>query len=147
MNEQPLRAAGPGVGRALLTAVGAIVLLLVGVVLGRASAQPASTPATSATTATSAAPTAAPTPQALSGTGSKVVPVTLAAGRYKLAWTAQGSDNFIVKLLGQNTVGVVNEIPPNPTSGETVLSVQDSGNYQMQVEASTLTWTITLTPL
>jgi hypothetical protein len=48
---------------------------------------------------------------------------------------------------GSSDLHLVNEIPPNPPSGETFLKVDDAGTYQLQVQASTLTWTITLTPL
>jgi hypothetical protein len=142
---------GPSTGRVLLIGAGAVLLLLVGVGLGRSSVQSTTTSTSTATTTptVAATPTAAPTPQTLSGTGSKVLPIVLAAGRYKVAWTAEGHDNFIVTILGggSNQVHLVNEIPPNPSSGETVLEVHDTGSYTVQVEAATLTWTITLTPL
>jgi hypothetical protein len=40
----------------------------------------------------------------------------------------------------------VNEIPPNPSSGETVFDAPITGDYYLEVAASTLTWTITPYP-
>ena len=153
------RPAGTGPGAILITIAVGLVAGLVGVGLGRVALP--STPSATTTTSATAAPTAvvtaaptvaatqtpAPTPQTLSGSGSKVLTVNLAAGRYKVAWTAQGHDNFMLDVLGTRDVSLVNEIPPNPASGETVLTVQDSGSYTVQVQAATLTWTITLTRL
>jgi len=98
--------------------------------------------------ARSATPTQSPVQ--LSGQGSKVTdPFHLAAGTYKIAWKADGGpDNFIVGAH-RGTVeqpGLVNEIPPNPSSGETTLSV-DAGDYFLDVKASNLSWTITLTKI
>lgn len=149
VNEQPLRPARPTPGYAVFVGLVALVALAIGYALGYASrgAGTSTGASTQATTAASAAPTPAPTPIALSGQGSKVLPVDLQAGRYKVSWTAQGHDNFIVTVLGDNQIHVVNEIPPDPSSGETVLSVKDAATYQLQVQAATLNWTITLTRL
>lgn len=134
-------------------------VLITGMCLGGAAASSGQTassrpsPASSAG-ATAAAtpkptptPTPAPTPLALSGQGSKVLPLDLARGQYRLSWTAKGNDNFILHLEGGGaTMPLVNQIPPDPSSGETFLRV-DGGHYVLTVAAATLTWTITLTPL
>lgn len=95
-----------------------------------------------------ATPTPKPAPIALSGTGSKVIDsVVLNAGSYRVSWTATGgSDNFIVHIHGANGAdeGLVNEIPPNPSSGEAFFQA-GGGLYVLEVKASTLSWTITFT--
>src|SRR5437773_482600 len=45
---------------------------------------------------------------------------------------------------GANEEGLINEIPPDPSSGEASLTV-DSGDYFLSVEAATLKWSITFT--
>lgn len=92
------------------------------------------------------APKAAPI--SLQGQGSKVTdPMYVPAGNYKLAWTAQGHDNFIVHVVwSSGSDGLVNEIPPNPASGETVF-FSGGAEHIFVVDAPTLTWTITLTPI
>lgn len=165
-NEQPRRrgiyrwdgtAFRPAAGRvALFVGSALLVGLFIGCAIGLAAATP-STRTVSTTTGTAApsssavptprptrSPTPAPTPIALSGQGSKVLTVALAAGRYKVSWSAQGNDNFIVKAHGAGDLVLVNEIPPNPSSGETLLTVQDTGSYTLEVQAATLTWSMTL---
>lgn len=84
-----------------------------------------------------------------SGQGSKIItPFHLGQGNYKVTWTAQGHDNFIVHIaLGDQTQHLVNEIPPNPSSGETLFYSPQESDYILQVEASTLSWTITFAPI
>jgi hypothetical protein len=93
-------------------------------------------------------PAPQPSPISLSGQGSKVTnPMYIPMGNYKLAWTANGHDNFIVHVVwstGQD--GLVNEIPPDPASGET-LFFSGGAEHLFVVDAATLTWTITLTPI
>jgi hypothetical protein len=104
---------------------------------------------------------AAAAPKTFSGTGSKVTDhFQLKQGSYKLVWKASGgSDNFKVTAhwieatrpeelyrLPSDHQGLVNEIPPNPSSGETILDAHITGDYYLEVAASTLSWTITLTP-
>ena len=93
-------------------------------------------------------PTPAPTPLALSGSGSKVTdPFHLASGNYRVSWTAQGHSNFIVHIhAGDQDQGLVNEIPPEPSSGEAFFRA-GGGQYFLEIDASTLTWTITFTPI
>jgi hypothetical protein len=64
----------------------------------------------------------------------------------RVTWTARGSDNFIVTLHGQHDTLLVNEIPPNPASGETFLNA-GGGDYDLEIQAATLTWTVTFTPI
>lgn len=96
-----------------------------------------------------APPTLAPTPLALSGTGSKVTPpFDLVSGNYRVTWTAQGHDNFIVTIHGAGSAeeGLVNEIPPAPASGEALFR-SGGGSYFLDIKASTLTWSIIFAPL
>ena len=85
----------------------------------------------------------------LSGQNSTISdPVYLPAGNYKLSWTSQGHDNFIVTLHWGDTGerGLVNEIPPNPAAGE--MAFDSGGGYHIfEVHAANQQWTITLTPL
>jgi hypothetical protein len=102
-----------------------------------------------AVTQAAAAAQAAAAPRTLSGTGSKVTAhFTLLAGGYKVAWVARGTmDNFIVHIhdLKGAEDHLVNEIPPNPSSGE-VFFDSPGGEFYLDVQGATLTWTITLTP-
>jgi hypothetical protein len=105
------------------------------------------TPTAQTTLKQSVAPTPAPTPLTLSGTGSKVTDhFNLDAGNYKVDWTAQGHDNFIVHIHGEGSgeQGLVNEIPPDPASGE-ILFQSGGGSFFLDIQASTLRWTITFT--
>lgn len=150
----PAKASG-GWGRTLVVGV---VCLIVGAICGGAAAS-SSKPSTSTVTSTTATPSqaaASPKPSpiprqpvAVSGQGSKVVsPFHLAGGNYKVTWSAQGHDNFIVHiLLGSQTQSLVNEIPPAPASGETLFTSPQESDYTLEVKASTLTWTITFTPI
>ena len=105
-------------------------------------------PPTSVAQATST-PTEAPRqPITASGQGSKVLPLALGVGNYRLDWSAQGHDNFIVDIhLGSQDQSLVNEIPPSPSAGQTLFSSPETTDYTLQVKASTLTWTITFTPI
>ena len=95
-------------------------------------------------------PSPSPAVVALSGQGSKVLsPVHLEASNYRVSWTATGgTDNFQVTLHGApgSDTLLVNEIPPNPSSGEAFLNA-GGGDYVLEVKASTLVWTITFTPI
>jgi len=87
-------------------------------------------------------------PISLQGQGSRVTdPIYVPAGNYKLAWTAQGHDNFIVHVVwSSGSNGLVNEIPPDPASGETVF-FSGGAEHLFVVDAPTLTWTVSLTPI
>jgi hypothetical protein len=87
---------------------------------------------------------AAAAPQTFSGTGSKVTGhFNLQKKAYKVSWSAQGGpSNFAVYIRGTGKNLLVNEIPPNPSSGETVFD-SGGGDFFLEVEGSTLTWTIT----
>ena len=100
-----------------------------------------------AAAAAAAAARAAAAPRTFSGTGSKITDkFTLVSGGYKVTWQARGSDNFIVHIHGQGgrDEGLVNEIPPDPSSGEAFFN-SPGGEFYLEVRASTLTWTLTLT--
>lgn len=132
----------------LFAAAGALAATFaIGLALG-ASARPApsSTETTQTISAPASTPTAAPTPLALSGQGSKVLTIDLARGDYRLSWTAQGHDNFAVTLVGEKPSLLVNQIPPEPASGEALARI-GGGHYTLQVEAAKLTWSITFAPL
>ena len=66
-----------------------------------------------------------------------------------MAWSANGQnpDNFIVYIhgLSGSSENLVNEIPPDPASGEAFFQ-SSGGDFYLSVAASTLTWAITLTP-
>jgi hypothetical protein len=86
---------------------------------------PGSSAATNITSSSTQTPTPtvkpAPTPLVLTGQGSKVTsPFHLDAGNYRVSWTATGeSTNLIVHIrAGQQVDGLINEIPPKPSSGE-----------------------------
>jgi hypothetical protein len=135
-------------GRVVIAIGALLVAFVLGAFAGGAGSSRSNATAPSAQTTTAdtapASPAPAPTPLALSGTGSKVVGFDLPQGSYKLAWTAQGHDNFIVRLEGAESSGLVNEIPPDPSSGETFVRL-GGGHYNLNVKASTLTWSVTFT--
>ena len=82
----------------------------------------------------------------LSGQNSKVLEVDLPGGRYRMSWTAVGSGYFGVRLEAEESSLLVNEVPPEPSSGETFVRL-DRGRHIFSVEASNLNWTITFVPL
>jgi hypothetical protein len=97
-------------------------------------------------------PTVTPTPTpevvqpiTLSGTGSKVLdPIEVPKGFWRVSWKADGRSNFAVKVHGQQDTLLVNEILPNPSSGEAALD-SAGGRFVFEVQASQATWTITVT--
>jgi len=145
---------GGGWGRTV--AVG-IVCLIVGGVCGgliASSGKSSENQASTSNALTQPSPVASPSPSprqpvSLSGRGSKVItPLHLGEGNYKVSWSAQGHDNFIVHIvLGDQQQGLVNEIPPSPSSGETLFMSPQEADYTLQIQAPTLTWTITFTPV
>ena len=134
-----------------------IACLIVGTICGSALVSSSKTPSTSAPTPNNAAPATAepvrstPTPRqvvSLNGQGSKVLSVTLSTGSYRVDWTAQGHDNFQLTMhLGSQSQNLVNEIPPDPASGQALFEAPQDGAYTLELKASTLTWTITFTPI
>ncbi|MDP9403609.1 MAG: hypothetical protein M3P85_09815 [Actinomycetota bacterium] len=98
-----------------------------------------------------AAERAAAAPRTLSGTGSKVTQkFTLLEAGYRVTWSARGSDNdnFIVHIRtpdGRDR-GLVNEIYPEPASGEEFFD-SPGGEFFLVVDASELSWTVTLTKI
>ena len=141
-----------GWGRTII--VGAVCLIL-GAICGTAVASSSqSNRLASGGNSATGTPSPVSTPSArqavtVSGTGSKVItPFHLGRGNYKVSWTAQGHANFIVHIrLGDQVEFLVNEIPPSPSSGETVFASPDEAEYTLEVQASTLTWSIIFTPI
>jgi hypothetical protein len=145
--------AGGGWVRTILVGV---ACLIVGTICGSAlaSSSKPSTPTKSDLVPVTAAPVkSTPTPRqvvSLNGQGSKVLPINLEQGSYRVDWTAQGPnpDNFILHIhLGAQDQGVVNQIPPNPASGQTFFESPQADTYNLEVKAATLTWTVTFTPI
>jgi hypothetical protein len=80
---------------------------------------------------------------------------------YRVSWTAKGgAGSFVVSLHsapganpyftfmgapGSDMV-LVNEAPPNPSSGEAILNA-NGWDYTLEIKAPNLTWTITFTPI
>jgi methionine-rich copper-binding protein CopC len=91
---------------------------------------------------------AATPPAPLTGTGSVVTaPINLPAGSYRMTWTAQGHDNFIVNLhWSDGQSNLINEIPPDPANGEALVT-SGGGRHFLEIEGATLSWTITFTKL
>lgn len=98
-----------------------------------------------------AAERAAAAPRTLSGTGSKVTPAfTLLEGGYRVSWSARGAgrDNFILDIRTPDgrEENLVNEIYPDPASGEEFFD-SPGGQFFLVVDASELSWTVTLTKI
>ena len=73
-------------------------------------------------------------------------PFHLDARDYRVSWSAQGNDVFIVSIASQTQSGsLITEVAPVPTSGNVTFNA-DGGDYHLVLEASTITWTITFTP-
>jgi len=70
----------------------------------------------------------------------------LPRGAYRVSWQAQGRSNFIVRLEGSDTTHLVNEILPNPSSGDAFARL-GGGHYALDVQAAQATWSITFTPV
>ena len=69
-------------------------------------------------------------------------------GELQVTWTAQGHNNFIVHvLLGDQTHYLINEIPPTPSSGQALFDAPLDADYTLVVDASTLSWSMTFTPI
>jgi hypothetical protein len=67
-------------------------------------------------------------------------------------WTATGKGNYLVirhesEMGAAGTAGQVAENPPNPSSGEVLLRLDESGRHVFSVQASNLTWKLTFTPI
>jgi len=78
----------------------------------------------------------------VSGDGSKVLEVELPRGKYRLTWTTEGRGYFGVNHENGSSTNLINETPPEPNSGETIVRIGDSGRQLFAVKASTLTWTL-----
>jgi hypothetical protein len=154
MSQTPPKAGG-GWPRTLIVG---IACLIVGTICGSALASSSKTHAPSTTSNNAVAATAepvrsTPTPRqviSLNEQGSKVQPVTLEDGSYRVDWTAQGGqDNFILIIHGASNSSqhLVNEVPPNPSSGQTLFQSSGGGTYTLEIKASTLSWAITFTPI
>lgn len=115
----------------------------------KAAADKAVTEKAAADKAAAAAQRAAAAPRTFSGTGSKITEkFPLMAGGYKVAWKATGAtDNFILLIhdsAGNRYPSLVSEIPPEPSSGETHFESR-GGEFYLEIDASELAWTVTLT--
>ena len=85
----------------------------------------------------------------VAGVGSKVTDYfALPAGMYQLAWKAHGElANFEVYVhQGDERRLFITELPPSPPSGETQYDSR-GGRTSLEVHASGLSWTITISPL
>jgi len=65
-------------------------------------------------------------------------------GNYRVSWQASGDSNFVVYIQGQSKDLLVNEILPNPSSGQVLFS-SAGGQFIISVEASNATWRLTFT--
>lgn len=98
-----------------------------------------------------AAERAAAAPRTLTGSGSKVTAgFTLLEAGYRVSWVARGSgtDNFILHIRSADgrKEALVNEIYPEPASGEEFFD-SPGGEFFLVVDASELSWTVTLTKI
>lgn len=83
----------------------------------------------------------------LSGEGSRVREVEMPHGDYRLTWTARGGGGyFSVSLEGGQSSLLVSDDPAEADSGEVFVRFP-GGRHIVSVEASELSWTITLTRL
>jgi hypothetical protein len=82
----------------------------------------------------------------LAGTGSSVREIDFPAGNYRLRWSAVGHGNFMVDLEGTESSNLVNEIAPDPASGEAFARI-GGGHYALNIQAATLSWTLSFVPL
>jgi hypothetical protein len=91
-----------------------------------------------------------PLPTAV-GQNSKVFEMELDSGRYLLRWRVQGEGNLFIiddesEREGQGTT-LVAENPPNPSSGEKIVRLAESGRHLFSVQANNLTWTFEFMPI
>ena len=144
----------------LLISIAALPLVAADSCSGGTATPLTSTPGGSTTSAAPVA--AAPAVLKVTGKGSKVPHITLAAVTYVVSWTAKGGtcfsgagcigDNFQVDVQGSggSDDNIVNEVTSNNikkgSTGETSYTVTGAGVYLLKVVASSLTWTITFTP-
>ena len=116
------------------------------------SPSPKPTPTSTQTPTPAPAKTPVPTPTpvqfVVQGQGSKVVPIDIPKGNFRVSWAAQGNDNFQVEIIGSagNNLLFVNEIPPDPASGQFFVP-SPGGSYNFQITAATLSWQMTFTQI
>ena len=74
-------------------------------------------------------------------------------GNYRVSWQATDtktiggttvSELFEVYVQGQEKTNIINEVLPNPSSGEALFS-SAGGSFIIDVEVSSATWQITFT--
>ncbi len=89
-------------------------------------------------------------PLRVSGSNYKVLEVNLSPGRYLMSWSAEGKGHFLVRdeseRNGQGAV-LLTELPPNPSSGEKIVRIVESGNHLLSVKGNNLDWAFTFTSI
>ena len=134
------------------------LILALGLVVAAGCGGGAENPLASGSPPVVATPSPTPSPVQpilLSGTNSKVSdPIDIPPGSYRISWQATDtgrwsdgsvmSENFFVYIQGQNKTLVVNEVLPNPSSGEALFS-SAGGSFIIDVEVSKATWNLTFT--
>src|SRR2546422_472557 len=114
------------------------------VACGGTGAAPLSSGTPPSPVAASPSPVQSPVqPIMLSGTNSKVTdPMDIPPGNYRVSWTAKDtqqiggttvSELFEVYLQGQDKTNLINEVLPNPSSGETLFKSL-GGSFIVDVE-------------
>jgi hypothetical protein len=95
-------------------------------------------------------PTLAGSPLVLSGQRSKVLELDLPLTAYRVIWNAEGKGHFAVRHeSGRRGKGalVVNEVAPNPDSGESIVRIDEPGVQVFSIDAPNLAWTLTFAPI
>jgi TIR domain len=89
-------------------------------------------------------------PLVVRGQHSKVLELDLPRGGYRLSWSAEGEDYFRVDHeSGRDGTGIMlaSAVVPNPSHGETIVRIGESGRHIFSVEAAKLTWELRFTLL
>lgn len=89
-------------------------------------------------------------PLEVSGSNSKVMEIDLTSGRYLLSWSAEGSGALIVRdesERGGEGKGLLAANPPNPSSGEKIVRLAESGHHLLSVAGNHLAWKLTFRPI
>lgn len=87
-------------------------------------------------------------PLEVSGQGSKILELDLPRGRYRLNWTAEGDDLFILyHEEAENSVTLTSGNVPTVSHSEKVVRLSESGRHIFSVHGDKLTWKLTFVPL